>query len=160
MTDLFSELKEACHRVPVKSDDETIARGVSTWFRGVPARAEEGTVALGLGDVRIIISERDVRAITKDHDRYAVEVGSEANVLLRIEKSLKAVVQRDYRCRDRHIGASPRAMQARAMELGIGPITVCEVLCADVVVDTGTQSRVVEICLPVNCWVETLQSSG
>ena len=118
-------------------DDETIARGGSTWFRGVPAHAEEGTVALGLGDVRIIISERDVRAVTKDHDRYAVEVSSEANVLLRIEKTLKAVVQPDCRCGDRHSGTSPRAVRSR-IDLEIGPITICDLLCADVVVDTGT----------------------
>lgn len=160
MTDLFSELKEACHRGPAESDDETIARGGSTWFRGVPAHAEEGTVALGLGDVGIVISERDVRAVTKDHDRYAVEVSSEANVLLRIEKTLKAVVQPDCRCGDRHSGTSPRAVRSR-IDIEIGPIWVCDELCADVVVDTGTQSRVIQVCIPVNCRAaETLQSSG
>ena len=71
MTELLSELKEACRRGPVSSDDEMIARGGSTWFRGLPAHAEEGTVALGLGrDARVIISERDVRGVTKDGEGY------------------------------------------------------------------------------------------
>jgi hypothetical protein len=85
MTEPLSELTEACRRAPVESDDDAIARGGSTWFRGVAAHAE-GTVALGMGDVRIIIRERGVRAVTKVDDRYAVKVSSEANVLSRIEK--------------------------------------------------------------------------
>jgi hypothetical protein len=159
MTELLSELKEACHRGPAESDEDTIARGGSTWFRGVPAHAEEGTVALGLGDVRIIVSERDVRAVTKAADRYVVEVSSEANVLLRIEKTLKAVMQPDCRCGDRQSGTLPYAMRP-TRDVEVGPIEVCDLLCADVVVDTGTQSRVLHICIPVNCRVEALQSSG
>src|SRR5690349_20774947 len=160
MTEPLSELTEACRRAPAESDDETIARGGSTWFRGVASHAEEGTVALGMGDVRIIIRETDVRTVTKNDDHYAVEVSSEANVLLRIEKTLQAVVQPHCRCGDRHIGPAPPAMQSRRRELEIGPITVCDLLCGDVVIDTGTQSRVVQICIPVNCRVETLQSFG
>src|SRR5947208_1475760 len=97
---------------------EMIARGGSTWFRGLPAHAEEGTVALGLGrDARVIISERDVRAVTKDGDGYSVEVSSEANVLLRIEKTLKSTVQPDCGCREHY----PRDHQTRSRG-GRGPI--------------------------------------
>jgi hypothetical protein len=156
MAELLSELKEACQHAPAASEDEMIARGGSTWFRGLPAHAEEGTVALGLGrDARVIISERDVRAVTKDGDGYSVEVSSEANVLLRIEKSLKATVQPDCGCGEQH----PHARRTRSrIGLEIGPITVCEMLCATVVIDNGKQSVLTEICIPVNCYVESLSS--
>jgi hypothetical protein len=156
VTELLAELKEACRRGPEASDDEMIARGGSTRFRGRPVHAEEGTVALAFGrDTRVVISERDVRAVTKDGDRYSVEVSSEANVLLRIEKSLKATVQPDCGCGEQH----PHARRTRSrIGLEIGPITVCEMLCATVVIDNGKQSVLTEICIPVNCYVESLSS--
>jgi hypothetical protein len=89
----------ACRRQrkSAQSDDDMIELGESTWFRGVPAHAEEGTVALGLGeDVRIIIREQDVRAVTKDGGSYGVAVSSDANVLLRIEKAVKARLRPEY----------------------------------------------------------------
>jgi hypothetical protein len=162
VTELLSELKDACQRIPAASDDEVIAHGGSTWFRGLPAPAEEGTVALGLGrDARVVISERDIRAVTKDGDHYNVEISSEANVLLRIEKPLKATVQPDCGC-DEHDTPTHQTRSRRkpAIDLEIGPITVCELLCADIVVDNGKQSVSYRICIPVNCRVERLQSSG
>src|SRR5947199_4189169 len=129
-----------------------IARGGSTRFRGLPVHAEEGTGALAFGrDTRVVISERDVRAVTKDGGRYNVEVSSEANVLLRIEKPLKATVQPDCGCREHH----PSTQQARReVSLEIGAITICDLLCADIVVETGSQSVVYHICIPVNCRTE------
>lgn len=160
MSELLSELKEACQHAPAVAEDEMIARGGSTWFRGLPAHAEAGTVALGLGrDARVIISERDVRAVTKDGDGYSVEVSSEANVLLRIEKSLKATVQPDCGCGEEEPGAQRRRSRGR-IGLDIGPITVCQLLCATVVIDNGKQSVLTEICIPVNCYVESQSSSG
>jgi hypothetical protein len=147
-------LKEACQHAPAASDDEMIVRGGSTWFRGLPAHAEEGTVALGLGrDARVIISERDVRAVSKDGDGYSVEVSSEANVLLRIEKTLKSTVQPDCGCRDHH----PRAHQTRSREpidIDLGQGMVCDLLCTDIAVDNGKQSVLYHICIPVNCRLE------
>jgi hypothetical protein len=156
VTELLSELKEACRRGPAVPDDEVIARGGSTWFRGLPAHAEEGTVGLGLGrDARIIISERDVRAVAKDGDGYSVEISSEANVLLRIEKTLKATVQPDCGCGAHHPGADRTASREANIGLDIGPITICDNVCVDVVVDNGKQSVVYHICIPVNCRVES-----
>jgi hypothetical protein len=155
MTDLFTELKEACRREPEASDEEVIARGGSTWFRGRPTHAEEGTIALGMGrDAAVVISERDVRAVTKEGESYNVEVSSEANVLLRVEKSIKATVQPDCDCHED--SASPKRTRSRKsdIDLEIGPIMVCELLCTDVVIDNGRQSVVVEICIPVNCYIE------
>ena len=153
VTQLLSELKEACQRVPAAPDHETIARGGSTWFRGMPARAEEGTVALGMGrDARVVIDERDVRSVTKEGDAYNVEISSEANVLLRIEKALKSTVQPDCRCREDHPPAQRKAGGSESPGgLEIGPITICDLLCADVAVDNGKQSVLYHICLPVNC---------
>ena len=161
MSKLLSELKEACQRAPAVPDDEVIARGDSTWFRGLPARAGKGTVALGLGrDARVVIGEQDVRTVTKDGDHYSVEVGSDANVLLRIEKPLKATVQPDCGCdegdEDAHQARKPKK---KPIELEIGPITICDLLCADVVIDNGRQSVSTRICIPVNCRVLS-QSSG
>lgn len=160
MSELLSELKEACHQTPPPSDEAIIDLGASTWFRGLPSSAEKGTVALSLGrDARVVIRDRDVRAVTRDGDYYNVEVSSEAHVLLRIDKALKAIVQPDCRC-DQSGGETHQARTRRSkVEIEIGPATVCEVLCADVVIDNGKQSVKVEICLPVNCWVEGRQMS-
>ena len=156
MSELLSELKEACRRVPAAVEDELIARGESTWFRGLPAHAEDGTIALGLGrDARVVISEGDVRAVEKDGDGYSVEVSSDANVLLRIEKALKATPtpQPDCGCREHHAIAQ-RAGDGPITDIEIGPIMVCELLCADIVIDNGRQSVVYHICIPVNCYIE------
>lgn len=162
VTELLSELKDACQRVPAASASEMIARGGSTWFRGVPAHAEKGTIALGMGrDARVIISERDVRAVTKDGDSYGVEVSSEANVLLRIEKTLKSTVQPDCGCREHQPGGHPMQRNRKEInDIEIGPITVCQLLCADIVVDNGKQSVVYHICIPVNCRIEEKSSRG
>ena len=160
MSKLLSELKEACQHTSALSDDALIERGESTWLRGVPAHAEEGTVALGLGeDVRIVIKEEDVRAVTKDGDHYRVEVSSEANVLLRIEKAVKARLQRDCGC-DGSRGSTYASREERGGGVTLGLGTVCLVLCADVVVDTGKQSMVVHICIPIECSTSPEQSFG
>lgn len=156
MTELLSELKDACQAISAASDDEMIAHGGSTWFRGLPAHAEQGTVALGLGrDTRVVISERDIRAVTKDGEHYNVEVSSEANVLVRIEKSLKATAQPDCGCDEAQTRTHQTRSRRRQVELEIGPITVCQLLCADIVVDNGKQSVTYHICIPVNCRVES-----
>ena len=162
MAELLSELKDACRRASAVSDDEIIARGESTWFRGLPAHAEKGTVALGLGrDARVVISEEDVRAVTKDGDHYSVEVGSESTVLLRIEKPLKAAVQPECGCDDDGERAHrARGRRRRVIDVEIGPITVCDLLCADVVIDNGKQSVSTRICVPVNCRTLPKQSFG
>ena len=152
MTELLSELKEACQRASFTSDDETIARGESTWIRGLPAKAEKGTIALSMGpDATIVISEGDVLTVSKDGDHYLVEVSSQANVLLRIEKTLKATVERGCGCHHHAGGQQARRGRRRAphIDLEIGPVTC--VLCAQVAIDNGKQTVLVEICLPVPC---------
>jgi hypothetical protein len=152
VTELLSELKDACQRASSTSDDEAIARGESTWIRGLPANAEKGTIALSMGrDATIVISEGDIRTVGKDGDYYLVEVSSEANVLLRIEKSLKATMERGCGC-THHAGGHQRRSGGRGerpIDLEIGPVTC--LLCTEVAIDNGKQSVLVEICLPIPC---------
>lgn len=73
------------------SENDTITRGRTTWFKGKPAHASDGTIALALNDdVRIIVNEKDVLEVKKVDDRYSVEVSAEATFLVRIEKLLNA----------------------------------------------------------------------
>jgi hypothetical protein len=151
VTELLSELKDACQRASSTSDDETIALGEATWIRGLPANAREGTIALRMGDATIAIREGDIRAVSKDGDHYLVEVSSQANVLLRIEKTLKATVERGGGW-THHAGVQQTRRGRRRgprIELEIGPVTC--VLCAEVAIDDGKQSVLVTICLPVPC---------
>jgi hypothetical protein len=104
-----------------------------------------------MGDATIVIREGDVRTVSKDGDHYLVEVSSQANVLLRIEKTLKATVERGCRC-THHAGGQQTRRRGRRepdIELEIGPV-VC-LLCAEVAIDNGKQSVLVRICLPVPC---------
>lgn len=104
-----------------------------------------------MGDATIVIREGDIRAVRKDGDRYLVEVGSEANVLLRIEKTLKATVERAGGRLHPAGGQQTRRGRRREpdIELEIGPVTCY--LCTEVAIDDGKQSVLVEICLPVLC---------
>jgi hypothetical protein len=103
----LSQLTEACQHKAARSDDEVIELGATTWFRGMPAHAEPGTVALSMGDAQIIIREKDVRAVAKDDDRFKVEVSSEANILLRIEKAVRAGGDSECTCCGGHGQTQP-----------------------------------------------------
>ena len=150
VTELLSELKDACQRASSTSDDETIALGESTWIRGLPAHAENATVALSMGrDATIVIREGDIHAVSKDGDHYLVQVSSQANVLLRIEKSLKAAVERGCGCTHHTGGQQTRRRGRGDIGLEIGPVQC--LLCTEVAIDNGKQSVLVRICLPVPC---------
>ena len=130
MEELLSELKDACRSEPSPSAAETIGRGESTWFSGRPAHAPAGTIALALSDdARVIINEGDVRAVEKQGEHYSVAVSADTYVLLRIDKLLKATPQQG------------------GDTIVIGPVTVCDIVCGDVVIG-GIRFWV---CVPVNC---------
>jgi hypothetical protein len=157
VTELLSELKDACRRASSPSADEAIARGESTWLRGLPAKAEAGTIALAMGrDATVVVREDEIRAVRKDGEHYLVEVGAEASVLLRIEKAVKATVERGCGCSHHHPGARPGRRGGRRpgpiIDVEIGPVQC--LLCADVVIDNGKQSVLTRICLPVPCQVD------
>jgi hypothetical protein len=145
--EFLSELKDACHSEPSPSDVETIRRGESTWFRGRPAHAPEGTIALALSDdARVIINDGDVRAVEKQGEHYSVEVSADTHVLLRIDKLLKATVERGC-----VRGESPSpTMQKRdggGPDIELVVVEVCDLVCGDVVLG-GIRTPV---CVPVNC---------
>jgi len=120
--DLLSELKDACRGEAPRSDVETIKSGQSTWFRGRPAHAPEGAIALSLSDeARVIINEADIRDVNKHGDDYNVAVSADANFLFRIEKVLKATV--GHGCK----GGGKGPLKMEESEAGAGPITDIEI---------------------------------
>jgi hypothetical protein len=161
-SNLLSELTDACHSKAAPSDDRLIELGESTWFCGVPAHAEEGTVALGFGDLEIIIRQQDVRAVKKKGRRYAVEVSSDANVLVRIEKAVKAKPRRHQprregqaqcRCGEGH-GAPRTIRQEEEGGQSSGPLTLeigtaCIDVCVEVPVELDDRTQLMTVCLCV-----------
>lgn len=150
MKELLSELKNACRDEPSRSDIETIGHGQSTWFKGRPTHAPEGTVALALSEeARIIINDGDVLAVKKRGEYYSVEVSSDANFLLRIDKVMKATTQRDRGCG----GIRPPMRQARhdrkdgAAGIEIDEVEVCDLVCGEIVL-AGIR---IPVCIPANC---------
>lgn len=150
MKDLLSELKNACKGKQSLSDVDTIRRGQSTWFRGRPAHAPEGTIALALSDdARVIINDDDVREVKKDGEHYNVEVSADAHVLLRIDKILKATVHHGCHVGDNRVPVQEKhdTGQERRPTVEIYDIVVCDVVCGDIVLD-GVK---IHVCVPVNC---------
>ena len=153
MEDLLSELKERCQSQPSLSEGETIKQGKSTRFTGRPAHAPDGTIALALSDdAKIIVGESDVRSVQKDGEIYDVEVRSDAHFLLRIDKLFKATVY----AREEGKHGTPVAAKHETgskgpiVDIDIGDIEVCELICGDVYID-GFKFH---ICVPVNCRTE------
>ena len=144
MKAILAELKEACISRPSPADGESISRGLSTWFTGRPAQASKGTVALTVSDdARIIISEDDILAVERDGDSFRVEVSADANVLLRIDKILKATVHSGCTC---GTGASVVKHNTGGEEgqiIDIGDIELCDLVCFKI---WG-----IRFCIPVNC---------
>lgn len=150
MKELLTELKKACQTDPSRSESETIKRGKTTWFKGKPAHGAQGTIALALtDDVKIIINEQDVIDVKKVEELYSVEVSAEANFLVRIEKLLKATP--GCHSGDGH-AAPPRSTkrtEGPIIDIDIGPIELCDLVCWDFVLD----GRRYHICVPMNCRV-------
>jgi hypothetical protein len=152
MTDALSELKAACQREPSRSESSVISQGRWTWFRGRPAYAPDGTIALALSDdARVIINTGDVQAVKKEGEHFHVAVNADAYVLLRMEKLLKATPS--SRC---HRDGSPLTMESEAsqhpkskpiIDIDIGPITICDVVCGDIVL----LGQKIHVCVEVNC---------
>ena len=63
-------------------------------------------------------------------------------------------MQPDCGCREQQSRARQTGSHQPISDIVIGPVEVCDLLCADVVVDNGKQSVVYHICIPVNCHIE------
>lgn len=155
MNDLLAELKAAARRRPAQSEREILAAGPTTWFSGPAAPAPDGTIALARGDAKIIINEKDVRAVEKDGEEFRVGVSADAHVLLRVERLLKAtpteVPADDCGCGEgSKSGAQTLAREKKPpITLDIGPITVCKHICGWVDI-WGIH---VYVCVDVDCYV-------
>ena len=152
MKELLSELKAACQSEPARSERESIEQGPSTWFRGKPAHASAGTVALEVGDdAKVIINEKDVRGVERDGERYRVAVSTEAHVLLRIDKLLKATPRTECGCEgdDRPSSGTSRRQKGEGPfgDIEIGDIEVCRLVCGDL----WLGSIRIPVCVPVDC---------
>ncbi len=147
-TELLSELKKACLAAPTPSPAETIKRGKLTRLRGRPVHAPDGTIALALSDdATVIINENAIESVEKDGEKYAVDISADAYFSLRMEKLFKATP-----CSCGGDGHSPPVASQEhpagpIIDLEIGPIEVCELVCGDVYIN-GFK---IHVCVPVNC---------
>ena len=150
MKELLSELKAACQGEPSRSDRESIEQGPSTWFRGKPAHASDGTVALEVGDeAKVIINERDVREVERDGTLYRVAVSADAHVMLRIDKLLKATPRAECGCEGEQTPEASRRQKGKGpiADIEIGDIEVCRLVCGDLIL-AGVR---IPVCVPVDC---------
>ena len=149
--ELLSELKKACMAAPAPSSAATIGKGKLTRLRGRPVHAAEGTIALALSDdATLIINENAIERVERDEDKFAVDISADAHFALRIEKLFKAT---PCNCRgDGHTPpvASQEHPTGPNIDIEIGPIEVCEIVCGDVYIN-GFKFHV---CVPVNCRIE------
>ena len=91
MTDAFSDLKAACSGQQPKSASDLIRAGSTSWFAGRPTSAPPGTIALSQnGPFKVIVREEDVKSVEKHEGLYLVEVSADANILIGLEKVIKA----------------------------------------------------------------------
>ena len=147
MSSPLAELKAACTSSKNPPDAESIKHGVSTWFRGLPAHASEGTIALAIGgDAKVIINEGDIRSVEKIGEHYRVEVSAESHFLLRIDKVMQATVSPDCGCEKDDLPPSTKHTNAVARDKKT-VWEICQRICGIIVVG-GVR---VFICVDVNC---------
>jgi hypothetical protein len=103
-------------------------------------------VSTETGEVQIIINESDVREVQKEGSTYSVGVSVEANVLVRIDKLLKATPQPgDVRGRRRPVIAQQKDDKPPITDVEVGPITVTPCLVCGWVLLWGTYFY---LCIP------------
>jgi hypothetical protein len=146
MSSPLAELKAACTPSKSPSDVESIKHGVSTWFRGLPAPASPGTVALAIGgDAKVIINEVDIRSVEKVGELYRVEVSAESHFLLRIDKVMKATASDECGCEKNSPPTTAQTGVIARDKLTVWEI--CQRICGIIVV--GGISFF--ICVDINC---------
>lgn len=137
------ELVKACKAATPAGDGEKIAAGRTMWFEGRPAAAEAGMVALDTaGGSRIIVRERDVGAVERSGDQYLVEVAEGADLLVRVEKVVKA----EMPCGCNEGGSNPASQRTSGMPISMRfCVPVVRYVCR-FVTDSRGVGRV--ICIP------------
>lgn len=90
-TTAHAELLAAVRKTTPLTHHQTINRGSTIWFQGMPAFAEPGTVALETAFNRyVVMDEKDVLAVEKQESAFLVEVNEDTNVMVRSESVVKA----------------------------------------------------------------------
>ena len=94
MSDHLADLKKLCRSAPASSDEQLVEIGDTMWLMGRPVSAEKGMIAIAQSeDLHIIVRERDVIEAERNEDVFLVKVRSEANLIIRFQRVVKAVPQ-------------------------------------------------------------------
>ena len=94
MSDHLADLKKLCRSAPVSSDEQLVEIGDTMWLMGRPVSAEKGMIAIAQSeDLHIIVRERDIIEAERSEDVFLVKVRSEANLIIRFQRVVKAVPQ-------------------------------------------------------------------
>lgn len=120
MSNHLTELKKLCRSAPASNDEQLVEIGDTMWLAGRPVRAEEGMIAIAQSeDLHIIVRERDIIEAERREDVFLVKVRSEANLVIRFQRVVKAVPQ-DCACEPAHEKepAQPTSLQR---QFGTGP---------------------------------------
>lgn len=119
MPNLLEELKRACKAESKLSTSERIKEGESHWFAGMPARAEDGFVAIAQeNDIITVIPERDVLEVKKEERLFLVRVRGNADVLVRFERVAKVQAGGDCGCEaDKDEDENTKVVSARRSQL-------------------------------------------
>ena len=163
MNDPLSELKKECRKRAEPSAPETIKLGETSWFRGTPADAPDGTVAIATGgDIKVIVREEDVLKVEREGEHFLVQVSADATVLVRLDKLTKARPSGgDCGC-----GPRPDAIELRRPPHGVGgagagldpkPWPWCRLKCEVVVLCWEDRGGRYKFCVPFllchwECW--------
>lgn len=120
MPNHLADLKKLCKSAPSSSDEHLVAIGDTMWLIGRPVRAEKGMIALAQSeDLHIIVRERDVIEADRSEDMFLVKVKSEANLIIRFQRVVKAVRQ-DCTCEPTQEN-EPAQRAPLQRQLGTGP---------------------------------------
>ena len=91
MNDPLSELKKECRKRPEPSAPDAIKVGETSWFKGTPVDAPDGTVAIATGGgIKVIVREKDVLKVERRGEHFLVQVSADTTVLVRLDKLTKA----------------------------------------------------------------------
>ena len=148
----LKDLKAACRATSTPKDAEKLNEGESLWLLGYPAPADDGQVALAMGDGRsVIVSESSVLEIKKDDALYLVRVKSLSSALVRFE-AVTTLRSEPCRCADTPApAAASKRVGSGSATGGTGPIIPgcfqCEVeMFCDIYI--GKDKRFHKVCVP------------
>ena len=100
MSKHLADLKKLCKSAPSSRDKELVEIGDTMWLMGRPVSSDDGMIAIAqTEDLHLIVRERDIIEVDRTEevdgtkDLFLVKVRSDANVIVRFQKVVKAVPQ-------------------------------------------------------------------